>query len=141
VYDNNAENSAPVGSQSAELPPGGGILLMGVNNVDIQNNLIENNGFFGIALVDYCFAVLGSDFDCLTNPPEVVDTRPDDVQVIGNTLVDNHGNPPPGPFQSSASDILQLITGVGLTNCFSDNVIDNTPPLLPLTIPDPLPGC
>jgi len=142
VHDNNAENMALVGSQSAELPPGGGILLMGVDKVDVRDNRIENNDFFGIAIVDYCLVVLGTAFDCLSNPPEVADVMPENNQVIGNTLVDNHGAPPPGPFQSSAGDILQLtIPGVGEPNCFSDNVIENTPPLLPKTIPDVLPGC
>ena len=50
IYDNNAENTAPPGSIVAELPPGIGILLMGVDNNDIQNNRIENNDFLGIGL-------------------------------------------------------------------------------------------
>jgi parallel beta-helix repeat protein len=142
VHDNNAENNAPPGSQSAELPPGGGILLLGVDNVDVQNNRVENNDFFGIATVDYCVAVAGTAYDCEVTPPEVEDTAPENNQVIGNTLVDNHGDPPPGPFEPFAADILQVtLPGTETTNCYSDNVIDDTPPLTPVTIPDPLPPC
>lgn len=142
VHDNNAPNTAPEGSQSAELPSGGGILVLGVDHVDIRDNRIENNDFFGIAVVEYCLAVLGTEFDCNRNPPEVEDTTPEHNQVIGNTLVDNHAAPPPGPFQPLGSDILQLtFPGTGTSNCYGDNTIENTPPLLPKTIPDPLPAC
>ena len=96
VHDNNEPNTAPPGSMSAELPPGGGILVLGVDNVDVTNNRIENNDFFGIAMIDYCFAVDGTDFDCVTNPPEVTDTAPDNNRFIGNALFENGTNPPPG---------------------------------------------
>ena len=41
----------------AGLPSGGGILVIGVDNVSIQRNLIENNDFYGISVVDWCLAV------------------------------------------------------------------------------------
>jgi len=44
VHDNNEPNTAPPGSMSADLPPGGGILVLGVDRVNIQKNRIENNG-------------------------------------------------------------------------------------------------
>ena len=142
VHDNNAPNTAPEGSETSQLPYGGGILLLGVDHVDLQNNRIENNDFFGLGLVDYCLVVAGTDFDCGANPPEVADTSPEYNQVIGNDLTNNHGAPPKGPFQPFAADMLMITTGqTGTTNCFSDNTINNTPPLLPLTIPDPLPAC
>ncbi len=118
VHDNNEPNSAPAGSQSAGLPTGGGILVLGVDNVDIQRNRIENNDFFGIAMIDYCLAVDGTDFSCSTNPPEVRDTSPEFNKFISNTLVHNGTNPEPGPFASSAGDLL----GVGgRHNCSSGN--------------------
>ncbi len=137
IYNNNAENTAPEGSIVAELPPGIGILMTGVDNIDIENNRIENNDFLGIAMVDYCVVVDGTRADCDDNPPEVTDVRPENNRVVGNTLVDNHGDPPPGPFQEAAADILEL---GGANNCFSDNVINNA--TLPvLTIPGELPPC
>ena len=138
VHDNNAENPAPPESIVEELPPGIGIMIMGVDNIDIQNNRIENNDFIGIGVVDYCLVVAGTPADCIENPPEVEDVKPEFNQIIGNTLVNNHGDPPPGPFQFFASDIGEL---GGADNCYSDNVIENTPPLLAVTVPDPLPPC
>lgn len=118
VHDNNEPNSAPPGSQAAGLPPGGGILLLGVDHVDVERNVIENNNFFGIAMIDYCRATEGTDFDCAINPPDVRDTSPDNNRFVGNTARNNGTNPPPGPFQSLAADILGLM---GRNNCASDN--------------------
>ena len=137
VHDNNAPNTAPGGSETSQLPYGGGILLLGVDHVDVQTNRIENNDFFGIAMLDYCLAVAGTEFGCPL-PPELPETAPNYDQFIGNNLANNHAAPPDGPFKPYASDILAL---GGTNNCFSQNNINNTPPLAPLTIPHPLPGC
>lgn len=129
IYNNNLPNPA-TGGTVAELPPGGGILLLGVDNVDVQGNLIENNNFFGIAIIDYCVAVQDTDFDCRVNPPDFRDSAPEFNKLISNVLVDNAANPPPGPFQALAADIV----GVGgRNNCASDNgdATFNTLPPLP----------
>jgi hypothetical protein len=63
--------------------------------------------------------------------------------------VNNHAAPPPGLFSSFASDMLEIVDLIDLlvpgtspsTDCFDKNKIFNTPPLTPLTIPDPLPAC
>lgn len=123
VYNNNSPNSAPPGSMSAALPAGGGILVLGVDHVDVTKNLVENNNFFGIAMIDYCVAVDGTSFDCDINPPQVADTAPDYNRFIGNTLTGNGGNPPPGPFALFASDLLAL---GGTNNCFSDNTFTSS---------------
>ncbi len=138
IHDNNAVNMAPEGSTVAELPPGLGVLILGVDNVDLRGNRIERNNFIGIALVDYCLVTTGTGADCTENPPEVEDVTPEHNQIIGNTLVNNHADPPVHPFQSLAADFGEL---GGADNCYSDNVIENTPPLLPLTIPEMLPPC
>ena len=138
IYNNNAVNTAPEGSIVAELPPGIGVLVLGVDNVDIENNSIENNNFLGVAVVDFCLVSAGTNQDCTVNPPEVADAAPEHNRVVGNTFVDNHGNPPDHAFAGFASDFGEL---GGMDNCYSDNVIENTPPLLPLTIPDMLPPC
>ncbi len=137
VHDNNLLNPAPGGSETSQLPYGGGILVLGVDHVDVQQNRIENNVFFGIAMLDYCFAVAGTEFACPL-PQALPETKPDYDQFIGNMLANNHGAPPDGPFKSFASDMLAL---GGTNNCFSQNTINNTPPLLPLTVPSSLPGC
>lgn len=132
VHDNNEPNSAPEGSQSAGLPPGGGILLLGVDHVDLQRNRIENNDFFGIAMIDYCLAVDGTDFDCSRNRPDVRDTSPDYNQFISNELANDGSDPPPGPFESLAADIIALY---GTNNCASGNTAAKT-----VFLPE-LPGC
>ncbi|MEO8133954.1 MAG: right-handed parallel beta-helix repeat-containing protein [Betaproteobacteria bacterium] len=131
VHDNNQPNAAPPGSMSAALPSGGGILVLGVDNVDVSKNRIENNNFFGIAMIDYCIAVGGTSFDCTLNIPEV-ETSPDNNRFTSNALFGNGGDPEPGPFAPFASDILAL---GGTNNCFSNNTAT-------LTIPFPLtPEC
>lgn len=132
VHDNNLENPAPGGMASA-LPAGGGILLLGVDNVDVQSNRVDNNAFFGIAMIDYCFAVSGTDFDCSQNPPDFRDTKPEDNSFINNVLVNNGTNPPPGQFETLAGDIL-AVGGSG--NCASGNqatVVSTVPDLPPCT--------
>jgi len=138
VHDNNEPNSAPAGSLVSQLPQGGGILVLGVDNVDVQKNTIENNDFYGIGMLDYCIAVAGTAYGCPL-PSALPETSPDNNQIIKNKLANNHGAPPDGPFKDFASDILAL---GGTGNCFSKNVIKNTAPLLTVTIPDPLtPAC
>lgn len=132
VHDNNEPNTGPPGSLVSQLPRGGGILVLGVDHVDIQRNRVENNDFFGIAMIDYCVAVAGSDRDCTTNPPDVADTAPENNQFIANTLLNNGGNPPPGDFASVASDLLAL---GGADNCASDNTASTV-----ITVPE-LPAC
>ena len=118
VHDNNEANTAAEGSETSQLPYGGGILVLGVDHADIQMNRIENNDFFGIAMLDYCLATQGTDFSCAAHPPAIKDTSPDYNAFISNTLTNNATNPPPGPFQSVAADIVGL---GGKGNCSSDN--------------------
>lgn len=129
IHNNNLPNPA-LGGTVAELPPGGGILILGVDNVDVRGNVIENNDFFGIALIDYCLAVEGSDFDCRDNPPDFRDTRPEFNMLISNQLTDNGLDPPPGPFQGLAADI--TVAG-GRNNCATDNTgtVNSLQPLPP----------
>lgn len=130
IYANNAPNSAPPGSMSAALPSGGGILVLGVDRVDVSKNQIENNDFFGLAMINYCTAVADTPFDCDVNPPEVADTSPDNNQVTHNTLSGNGMNPPGGLFGFFASDMLVLLGdgsgGYAVGNCFSDNIFSTS---------------
>lgn len=157
VHDNNAPNTAPPGSESSQLPAGLGMLLLGVDHVDVQKNRIENNDFVGIAMVDWCLAVAGTDADCGTDfSPRGFDSAPDYNHVIGNKLANNHADssfphPPPDVSPLQPADILDVgwewvfnggQFGTGTGNCFSGNKLIKTPlnpP--PLTFPDPLPGC
>jgi len=122
VHDNNEPNTAE-GGETAQLPYGGGILLLGVNHVDVQMNQVANNDFFGIAMLDYCTATAGTPFNCTTNPPPVPETSPDYNKLISNVLTNNGTAPPAGPFQSIAADIVALS---GTNNCASGNTAATT---------------
>ena len=134
IVNNNAPNSAPPGSMSGALPPGIGVLVLGVDNVTVENNEITGNTFIGVAQIDFCFAVDGTSFDCATNPPEVADTDPADNTYVKNTVTGNgSGTPPPG-FTGFNRDIVALSTAT--TNCFSKNDYDTG-----LFFPDPPTVC
>lgn len=124
IYSNNAPNIAPPASQSGALPPGGGILLLGVDYVEVADNLVENNDFYGIAVVDYCIAVGGSAFDCDGRPPVDGDPAPRFNLIGKNTFNNNGTNPDPGhPLAPYAADFtyIQAETGAGTKNRFCAN--------------------
>jgi parallel beta-helix repeat protein len=135
IHDNNEPNTAPPGSMSADLPPGGGILVLGVDRVNIEKNRIENNDFYGITVVDYCLAVGGSSFDCASNPPEV-DPAPDGNRYVSNVLANNGTAPVPfGGLEAFAGDITYIMLDPGHANCFANNTygtfqIPGVPPIV-----------
>jgi len=131
VYNNNLPNPVSGGLVGA-LPSGGGVLVLGVDVVHIEDNVIENNNFFGIAMIDYCLAVDGTDNSCENNPPFYADVSPDGNSIVDNEITGNGSDPPPGPFEAVAGDLLGL---GGTDNCASRNVA-------PITIlSPPLPEC
>jgi hypothetical protein len=128
VHDNNEPNTAPPGGMSAALPPGGGILVLGVDRVTVSKNLVENNGFFGVGVIDWCGAVAGTAFDCSTNPPDV-QSAPDDNLVVENVLNGNGLVPQGDPFFQLLAKDLSFLSPVlpsapvgGMNNCFMDNL-------------------
>jgi nitrous oxidase accessory protein NosD len=124
VHDNNEPNNAPEGTMSKDLPAGGGILVLGVDHVNLKKNRIENNNFYGIAVVDYCDAVAGSAFDCGSNVL-LADPAPDDNTYVSNTLTNNGTDPDPmHPLASAAADItfVELQDNDFHHNCFSNNI-------------------
>jgi len=153
IHDNNEANGAE-GGETAALPPGIGILLLGYDRVNIEKNRIEGNDYVGLSMIDWCLAVAGSGFDCNPSTPNVQDPVPDYNQVIKNKFADNHdiSSPPPDVTPLQAADILLVGLewlyypgnpfGTGMGNCFSGNHTIKTaenPPLV--TFPDPLPAC
>jgi hypothetical protein len=119
VHDNNEPNTAP-GGMAADLVPGIGILLIGPDDNLIQKNVIENNDFLGLAIIDWCLVQ-----DCIGNPPEDPDSVPDRNQVIKNTITGNGTNPVPSAFSGLAADVASLVPA---TNCFSGNTIGTSFP-------------
>jgi len=149
VHDNNEPNTA-TGGEVALLPPGLGMLVLGVDHVDVQKNRIEKNDFVGVGMIDWCVAL--GDPGCQANslPPGFEDTALDNVEVIGNKFADNHTGTPSGPFGDLKSDILYVGADTfgplppGTNNCLSDNKLIKTPlnpdPLI-IALPAPLPEC
>lgn len=125
LHDNNKPNTARPGAILAEIPSGIGIIYLGVDDSVASGNLVENNDFAGIAVVDYCLPLLGTEFACTVDPtitPEfLADQQAENNRVVGNTLVDNATNiDPESPFAAYAGDLV-LLTADDHGNCFSDN--------------------
>jgi parallel beta-helix repeat protein len=125
LHDNNRPNTAGPGAILATVPPGFGVLHIGVDDSLIEQNLIEHNDFGGVAIVDYCLATLGTEFDCAVDPEVtpgfVLDHEASNNRVTGNVLVGNGTNPDPtSPFAFAASD-LGLLTFGDHGNCYADN--------------------
>jgi parallel beta-helix repeat protein len=126
VHDNNKPNTATPDAILSVVPPGTGILHIGVDDSEITGNLVENNDFIGIAVVDYCAVVQGGPFDC-TLDPTVTPGFAALSEATGNTIEDNvlHANglhpDPASPFAFAASD-LGLLTAGDHGNCYAGNV-------------------
>jgi parallel beta-helix repeat protein len=126
LVDNNRPNTARPGSVLSFVPPGIGILHLGVDDSEIRGNWIENNEFSGIVVADYCATVAGTPFDCALDPtvsPEfLADQAASNNRVVENVVLDNGTNPLPGhPFAPFAADLILLTLGDG-GNCYAGNV-------------------
>jgi hypothetical protein len=126
IHDNNKENSARPGSILELVPSGTGILYLGVDQSKIANNVVENNGFTGIAIADYCLTVSGTPFDCFTGsdptitPEFIADQSASENAVLNNTLINNGNDVDPGnPFGFAAADLTLLSTEP--SNCYAGN--------------------
>lgn len=128
IYNNNLLNPAPVGSFQAGLPPGVGILLLGVSDHAILDNRIEGNNFVGLGVLGWCTAVSLGDpaRNCVNDPPVGASPSADNNLFDGNVLVDNGVPPPPIPLPPV--DILYIQTPAagepGVGNCFQNNTFD-----------------
>ncbi|WP_437337433.1 right-handed parallel beta-helix repeat-containing protein [Sorangium sp. So ce394] len=146
VYDNNRPNTARPGSILASVPPGSGILYVGVDESEISGNHVFGNDLTGIAIADYCVLVSGAPGrDCQADPslsvPYLLDQDARDNYVAGNTATDNGLNPGPpaeNPFSFVASDLTLLTLPDTHGNCFEDNTFDTFFSLIGLSAP---PGC
>jgi hypothetical protein len=127
VYDNNLfPNPAPPGSFQSELPPGVGILAVGVSDHVISKNVVTGNDFVGIALLGWCTANATSpNNNCDAKPPiyhgmflspEVSNNVVAQNKVSGNGL-----NPLPIPIAFLAADITYFEFEGSSGNCFEKN--------------------
>ena len=124
IHDNNKENTARPGSILSLIPKGIGILYLGVDDSLIQGNLVENHGYVGIAIADYCAVTDGfENFNCAADADISIEFLYDQTsnrnRVESNVLVNNSGNPPPPPFGLFAADLTLLtvpwdVTALGI---------------------------
>jgi len=127
IHDNNRVNSARDDSILGTVPPGIGILHVGIDDSLIADNRVENNNFSGIVVADYCVVVNGSPYACGADPDTLTpgfieDSSALNNRITGNTLVNNGAVPSDHPFDFARAD-LSLITDVtGLSNCYAGNV-------------------
>jgi hypothetical protein len=115
------ENPAPPNSLQAGLPLGGGILLIGVSDHVIRKNTIDDNKFYGIAVLGYCTSVFGTDNNCVNNPPQANPAANNNL-IDKNDLTDNGMAAPPHSLAPFASDIIYLQFFESASgNCFKRN--------------------
>ena len=122
IYDNNlSPNPAPPGSFQADLPPGAGVLLLGVSDHVVAKNNIEDNGLVGVGVLGWCTALAGGPRDCgdgsgLRWPPEANNNL-----VSQNKLSGNGGTPVAG-FPLPDVDLLYVQFEPNASgNCFKKN--------------------
>jgi nitrous oxidase accessory protein NosD len=122
VFDNNAPNAAPPGSFQSALPPGAGILVLGVSNHVIAKNRVENNGFVGIGVLGWCTATFPDpNRNCFAYPPQA-DPAANDNRITQNRVRGNGGSPPGGLLDFLAADITFFDLFEGSSgNCFEKN--------------------
>jgi hypothetical protein len=127
IHDNNLPNPAPPGSFQAGVPPGVGVLLLGVSDHVIRGNIIEGNDFTGIGMLGWCTATSLGDpsRNCINDPP-IADPSANNNLVTKNLLKNNGASPPPF-LPLPGVDILYIQTPPpfgpepGTGNCFQNN--------------------
>ena len=121
IYDNNRPNAAPPGTFQSALPPGAGVLALGVSDHVIAKNNVEDNDFVGIAILDWCTP---NSFDpqrnCVASPP-ITNPQSNNNRVAQNYVSGNGTNPPPGPLQGVAADLVYFDSIGSSGNCFEKN--------------------
>ncbi len=72
IYDNNrVERSRLRRASRPGLPPGVGVLLLGVSDHVIAKNTVEDNDFVGIAVLGWCTATATNPArNCVVDPPQ-----------------------------------------------------------------------
>lgn len=123
IHNNNLPNPAPPGSFQAGVPPGVGVLLLGVSDHVIAANRIENNDFVGVGVLGWCTAVaLGDPARNCDNDPPQADPAARNNLVVANLLENNGANPPPLPLPGVDLLYVQLEVGPFVSgNCFEAN--------------------
>ncbi len=151
VYDNNLPNPASPTSFQGALPPGIGIVLLGVSDHVIAKNNVEGNDFVGIGVLGWCTANANTPRACEQPGYELLgDPAVNNNLVSQNKVNGNGGNPLAGPLNFLAADISYFEFEGSSGNCFEKNkpsdftFFSSEPPFSFLTFesgPLPTDGC
>ena len=121
IYDNNRPNMAVPGTFQSILPPGVGVLALGVSDHVISKNNVEDNDFVGIGLLGWCTATATTPENCVAEPP-IAPTDASRNLVQLNYMSNNVTNPQAGPLNFLAADLTYFDLADGSTgNCFQKN--------------------
>ena len=121
IYDNNRPNMAVPGTFQSILPPGVGVLLLGVSDHVVAKNNVEDNDFVGIGLLGWCTATATTPENCVAEPP-IAPTDASRNLVQLNYMSNNGTNPQAGPLNFLAADLTYFDLADGSTgNCFQKN--------------------
>jgi hypothetical protein len=125
IHDNNLPNPAPITSFQGGLPPGVGVLLLGVSNNVIAKNVVQNNDFVGIGVLGWCTATATNPIrNCMEVPPQA-DPAANNNRVSQNQVAGNGGSPPTDPpfdvISFLAADITYFEFEGSSGNCFEKN--------------------
>ncbi|MCP5065616.1 MAG: hypothetical protein GY946_03540, partial [bacterium] len=140
IHDNNLPNGAPGGLPSL-LPPGGGVLLMGVSDNLLEGNTIVDNDFYGLAVVDFCLAMGELPFPgmCPSNTTGH-DPLPRNNEIRENTFINNGTSPDAlHPLAPYAADITEVYMDPLAGNCYADNTYATYEALLAAPAPQACP--
>ncbi|MCP4004644.1 MAG: hypothetical protein GY725_10645, partial [bacterium] len=139
IHDNN-QFFGGVGGLPALLPPGGGILLQGVSGHSLEGNRVENNDFFGLAVIDFCVSRTGLPGPCTPDPNTTGhDPVPRNNVISDNTFVNNGTNPVSHPLAPLAADIIDAVLDPTANNCYEENTFTTFASLLGATEPQACP--
>lgn len=106
IFNNNRPNDAPPNSFQAALPPGGGILLLGVSDHVVRFNQVEDNGLVGIGVLGWCTATFGTPNGCeVPGKLPITDPSANNNLISLNWLRGNGDYPPGSPVDFLASDL------------------------------------
>lgn len=123
IADNNRINTGS--GAVAGVPEGTGILILGADNVTVQDNEISGNDSFGIAIT--------GNFNVFLDPR--IEPFNDDIVVRNNDFVGNGANPDPLRTFTPGADIILL------PDVFDPGPVTGTPGTLLLVDPDPSDIC
>jgi parallel beta-helix repeat protein len=128
ITANNHVNFAHPGELEAFIPSGTGILILGTDLTQVEDNSIVGNNFSGVVVFSSLVLVQLANVSPLLFAG--MEPNPDGLKVERNLLLKNGGAPPKIAIPLPGVDLLW--DGSGKNNCWSNNIFVSS---FPLTLP------